>query len=181
MPDLLEPDLYAVLGVEPRCSREELRAAYRQLARVLHPDLSPKDPFAERRFRHVSAAYATLSSPTSRAAYDAARTAQLDTVLRLEPDRIDVLLRTGRSVTRRVSIVGDMRNLTAPVTAGVWWRLQMPTASSEPMIDITFTGPPEADGELLATIELLHPAGRLELPLRARIVPRRRALRRVAA
>lgn len=64
------PDLYAILGVARDASPEEIRSAYRRLARELHPDVNG-DPEAERRFKEITAAYETLSDPDRRARYDA--------------------------------------------------------------------------------------------------------------
>ena len=179
--DVREQNLYAVLGVEPSSSREELRAAYRQLVRTSHPDSGPDDPLAEVRFRELAKAYETLSNPRSRAVYDAERADHEDALVRLEPDRVDVLLRAGHSVTRRVSVVGGMTDITAAVTTGPWWRVRMPTTMTDRAIDVTLAAPPDADGELHATVHLSCEFGRLELPLRARVVPRRRVLQRVVA
>jgi curved DNA-binding protein CbpA len=63
------PDLYDVLGVSRDADPDELRAAYRDRARELHPDVSG-DPEAEQRFRELSHAYAVLSKPRSRLLYD---------------------------------------------------------------------------------------------------------------
>jgi molecular chaperone DnaJ len=63
------PDLYAVLGVTSEASGEDIKRAYRQLARELHPDVNA-DPQAEQRFKEITAAYDTLSDPAKRRRYD---------------------------------------------------------------------------------------------------------------
>lgn len=63
------PDLYAVLGVSSDASVDEIRRAYRRLAREYHPDVNG-DPEAEHRFKEISAAYQTLSDPAKRQQYD---------------------------------------------------------------------------------------------------------------
>lgn len=62
-------DYYASLGVEREASAEEIKKAYRKLARQYHPDVA-KEEAAEERFKEISEAYQTLSDPEKRQAYD---------------------------------------------------------------------------------------------------------------
>ncbi|MBV9858892.1 MAG: J domain-containing protein [Alphaproteobacteria bacterium] len=61
---------YQVLGVKPEASADEIRKAYRKLAKQLHPDLNPGKPAAEARFKAVTQAYDLLSDPEKRGRYD---------------------------------------------------------------------------------------------------------------
>ena len=63
-------DYYEVLGVEREASLEEVKRAYRQLARKHHPDVNPDDKTAEAKFKEVAEAYEVLSDEQKRAAYD---------------------------------------------------------------------------------------------------------------
>ncbi len=63
-------DYYEVLGVSRTATTEEIKRAYRKLAIRFHPDKNPDDPQAEERFKEASEAYAVLSDPEKRAAYD---------------------------------------------------------------------------------------------------------------
>src|SRR5579864_9034037 len=70
MPVGTQKDYYAVLGVKRDAKPEEIRKAYRHLARKHHPDVNPGNKGAEEKFKQLSEAYEILSDEKKRKIYD---------------------------------------------------------------------------------------------------------------
>ncbi len=67
---MVKKDYYAVLGLQKGASIQEVKKAYKKLARKYHPDLNPGDKQAEEKFKEISEAYAVLSDPKKKEQYD---------------------------------------------------------------------------------------------------------------
>ena len=72
--DWLDKNFYATLGVPQNATKEEIKKAYKKLARDNHPDLNPDNPEADRKFKEVSEAHAVLGDDRKRQEYDQIRT-----------------------------------------------------------------------------------------------------------
>ena len=63
-------DYYSILGISKTASPEEIKQAFRKLARKYHPDVNPGNKQAEARFKEINEAYEVLSDPDKRKKYD---------------------------------------------------------------------------------------------------------------
>jgi curved DNA-binding protein CbpA len=110
-------DPYESLGVPKEATADDIRRAYRRLARKHHPDANPDDPAAGERFKEIQRAYELLSNPAKRRAYD-------DKSSRLSPRR----KRAGRTAgsIRLSDSVAKRTNVSGSRTSGrgrVEWQL----------------------------------------------------------
>lgn len=64
-------DYYGIIGVAPGASEEEIKSAYRRMAKKYHPDAHPGDRECERKFREINEAYGVLGDSEKRKKYDA--------------------------------------------------------------------------------------------------------------
>src|SRR5437899_10105551 len=70
MPTTQQKDYYGMLGVKKSASADDIRKAFRKLARKYHPDVNPNDKKAEEKFKEISEANDVLSDPKKRKIYD---------------------------------------------------------------------------------------------------------------
>lgn len=145
-------DYYEILGVSRDANPEEIKKAFRRLARQYHPDANPGDPTAEEKFKQINEAYAVLSDPEKRARYDAfgdaGGAADLGSPFAGIQDLFDMFFGTGRprgTRAREPKRGADLR-LDLDITleeafAGVERELEVPRVERCPICDGTGARP----------------------------------------
>ncbi len=113
---MADRDYYKILGVDRNVSQEEIRKAYRKLARKYHPDINPGDKEVENKFKDISIAHDVLSNPKKRKLYDEFGEAGL--AGGFDPDQArtyrrwqEQSARSGGSYEFRFEDLGDLRDL----------------------------------------------------------------------
>ena len=79
-------DYYDVLGINKNASKQEMKSAYRKLAKKYHPDMNKDNPEAERIFKEVTEAYNVLSDDEKRKLYDKFGHAAFDGSMGADPN-----------------------------------------------------------------------------------------------
>ena len=111
------PDYYKVLGVGKGASDEEIKKAYRKLARKYHPDRNPGDKKAEERFKEISQAHDVLSDADKRKAYDRGSSPFGQLRQRRARARASIRARS-RAASATSSTTSSAARAAAPVPAG---------------------------------------------------------------
>jgi curved DNA-binding protein CbpA len=115
------PDLYRVLGLSPRAREEDIKSAYRALAKRAHPDVNAGDAAAELRTKEINRAYETLRNTETRAAYDT------------------VLARQRADRRRRIKVGATAFVLAVASTLGAYWAQPWDTGQAKGTASIAFT------------------------------------------
>jgi len=77
----MNKDYYSILGVQRHASRDEIKAAFKRLAREHHPDVAKNKTVSESKFKEINEAYEILGDPSKRQVYDEAQSKALVTDL----------------------------------------------------------------------------------------------------
>ncbi len=113
-------DPYELLGVSRGVSEDDVRKAYRRLARKHHPDANPYDPAAEERFKEIQQAYEILSNPEKHRAYDERSSRPSPRRKRAGSPRTTAGGRVGRTAgsVNLSDLIAKRANVSGPRTGG---------------------------------------------------------------
>ncbi|HEX2240079.1 MAG TPA: molecular chaperone DnaJ [Actinomycetota bacterium] len=128
------PDYYEVLGISPQATPDEIKRAYRRLARELHPDANRDDPGAADKFKEVTRAYEVLSDPQKRQRYDAFGDERIDAGAFADFGGISDLFASffggstrRRGPTRGADILAEVQVSLAEAAAGIEREVELET------------------------------------------------------
>jgi len=115
-------DYYAILGVTHEMSETEIKSQYRKEARRCHPDLFPRDPVAEARFKDINEAYEVLGNSDKRNRFD-----ELNGIMRTPKEQARTAVPplkepTPRKKTRQEEVYEDVANLDTPTPPRKEWK-----------------------------------------------------------
>ncbi|MGI9146339.1 MAG: J domain-containing protein [Chloroflexota bacterium] len=162
-------DLYRTLQVAPGADLETIRAAYRRLARLYHPDLNPR-PEAAARMRAINAAYAVLSDPARRATYDARRYLPRSQVVHAaRPVQVHPVMSVPQPPTplqHRVDRIVAILGIGLLVGIGFYAVNVVPYAAQQSQFQRPASAP--SPGATLAQAPTLDPASGVSVPERLR-------------
>ncbi len=124
----IEENLYEILGLTVGASSEEIRTAYRNLVKRLHPDINPDDEEAQERFKRVSIAYKILNDPAQRQRYDRG---EIDGEGRVSPE-FEARRQYRRTTFRYFGAAIASFLLAGGALAAVWWTVLSIEPRDEP-------------------------------------------------
>ncbi len=135
---------YDILGVERTASSQEIRAAFRNLVKKVHPDLNPGDPDAQETFKRVSIAYGILGNPDKRRRYDRGEIGGDGEVTQ----EFEAKQQFRRYAYRYYAAAAASLCLAAGVLATVWYSVLTDDVSRNERVEITVAAPPKQHDRL---------------------------------
>src|SRR5664279_1145633 len=156
-------DYYAVLGVKKTASAEEIRKAFRKLARKYHPDVNPGDKSAEEKFKTLSEANDVLSDPKKRKIYDRlGSTPTTSTRPRRKPTRAAVALAASAEAAQagveRAPTPRKFRSTSAASTSMTTPRARAQPAARAAVADSATSSPASSAADIRSRCSIPHRA-----------------------
>jgi len=153
-PPIFNNDPYDVLGVERLASQDEIRTAFRNLVKKVHPDLNPDDAEAQETFKRVSIAYRILNSPDKRARYDRGEIDGEGEVSR----EFEARRQFRRYAFRFYAAAAGSLLLAAGALGGVWYTFLTHDGAESNRLEIAVGAPPKHSDRLSSLPSPARPA-----------------------
>jgi curved DNA-binding protein CbpA len=152
-PPIFNNDPYDVLGVERPASQDEIRTAFRNLVKKVHPDLNPDDAEAQETFKRVSIAYRILSNPDTRARYDRGEIDGEGEVSR----EFEARRQFRRYAFRFYAAAAGSLLLAVGALGGVWYTFLTHDGAEGNRLEIAVGAPPKHSDRLSSLPSPAHP------------------------